>query len=180
VSEVPPGAAAEVPGACGGSGRAAGEKGGGRRAEAEEEEEEGGTAARSAGVVAESEEMEAAGGVGAATEGGGGGGESQRQQQRPAVQQYRPMPGSDVVPPSRNAPRVVAGMNMDLDSSTAAGEDGGVKGIKPRGKDQKTRQPRKCKRCVKNGGAAPSECTGASTRKTEGDCDYFHASGKAK
>ena len=175
----PPSAAAEVPAASGGSGRAAGERGGGRRAEAEEEE--GGSAARSAGVVAEREVIEAAGGVGAATEGGGAGGESQPQQKRQAVQQYQPMPGSNVLP-SHNAPRAVAGMNMELDLSTDAGEDGGVKGITTRGKDTKTRASRTCKRCVRYTGAAPTECIGASTRRSNGvvDCNYFHAYGTAK
>jgi len=52
------------------------------------------------------------------------------------------MPGSTVLP-SLNAPRVVAGMNMELDLSTDAGEDGGVKGITARGEDKRTRATRK-------------------------------------
>ena len=176
LSKVPPGAAAEDAAASGGSGRASGERGGGRRAEAEEEE--GGSAARSAGLEAETEVIEVAGGVGAATEGGGADGDLQPQQKRQAVQQYTPMPRSNVLP-SHNAPRVVAGIRMELDLSTD------VKGSSTRGKDKKVRAPRRCLRCVKYGGAAPAQCIGASTskksKKKDGEmCDYFHACGRAK
>ena len=90
------------------------------------------------------------------------------------------MPGGNALT-SHNAPMAVAGMNMQLVMTTDAGEDGGVKDLKPRGKDKKTRAPRKCKRCVKSGGATPSQCIGASTsKKKNGECDFSHASGEAK
>jgi hypothetical protein len=88
---------------------------------------------------------------------------------------YPPMPRSNVLP-LHNAPRVVAGMSMELDLST---------GITTRGKEEKSRAPRRCLRCVKHGGAAPSQCIGASTskknKKKDGvTCDYLHACGTAK
>jgi hypothetical protein len=88
------------------------------------------------------------------------------------------MPRSNVLP-SHNAPRVVAGMSMELDLSTD------VKGISKRGKDKKVRAPRRCLRCVKYGGAAPAQCIGASTskqsKKKDGEtCNYFHEDGTAK
>ena len=99
----------------------------------------------------------------------------------PSHNASRVVPGSNVLP-SHNAPtrQESAGIDMLLDLAPFAGDDGGVKGFKPRGKDKKPRAPRKCKRCVRHGGAAPSVCTGASTRKTRGECDYFHPCGTPK